>query len=217
MTWTITPLDCFRLVTLTVGTLLCATPLLAERDEANAIRERLLGSWSLVSWEERDQTGRVNYPLGPKATGQLIYTRDARMSAQLMRPGSRRFATDDWRQATTADKSSAWGDYFGYFGTFSIDVGNKAVVHHIEGSWFPNLVGTDQVRHFRFDGDRLILDAKTAWGNVHIIWRKVAPPFSAKASVGVTEDGRMKAARRVDEGDWRAREGTDKTRRHSLG
>jgi hypothetical protein len=47
------------------------------------------------------------------------------------------------------------------------------VVHHIQGSWFPNLIGTDQIRHFRFDGDQLILDAVTAWGNVHIVWRKV--------------------------------------------
>jgi hypothetical protein len=140
----------------------------------NAIREKLLGSWSLVSWEERDAAGGMSYPLGPNAIGQLTYTRDGRMSAQLMRPSSPRFASEDWRQATTEDKSSAWGYYFGYFGTFSIDVVNKAVVHHIQGSWFPNLVGTEQIRHFRFDGDQLILDAETEWGNVHIVWQKVA-------------------------------------------
>jgi len=61
----------------------------------------------------------------------------------------------------------------GYFGTFSIDARNAAVTHHIEAGWFPNLAGTDQVRHYRFDGDELVLDADTAWDKVRIIWRRV--------------------------------------------
>jgi hypothetical protein len=31
-----------------------------------------------------------------------------------------------------------------------------------------------QNAHFSFDGDQLILDAETEWGNVHIVWQKVA-------------------------------------------
>jgi hypothetical protein len=99
---------------------------------------------------------------------------DGRMSAQLMRPGSNRFASEDWRKAAPLEKSIAWSDYFGYFGTFSIDLEKKAVVHHIQGSWFPNLIGTDQIRYFRYQDDRLILDADTEWGRVHIVWRKLA-------------------------------------------
>jgi hypothetical protein len=45
-------------------------------------------------------------------------------------------------------------------------------VHHIEGSWFPNLIGTDQVRYFRFEGDQIVLDADTEWGQVRIVWEK---------------------------------------------
>jgi hypothetical protein len=44
----------------------------------------------------------------------------------------------------------AWVNYFGYFGTYSVDEQNKAVIHRIEGSWFPNLVGTEQIRYYRF-------------------------------------------------------------------
>lgn len=141
-------------------------------DEAAAVKQRLLGSWRLVTWEERDRSGRVHHPLGAAARGQITYTSDDHMSAQLMRPGSRRFASEDWRKATSDDKSSAWSDYFGYFGTYRIDLPQTAVIHHIEGSWFPNLVGTDQVRHFRFEGNRLILDADTEWGKVHIVWER---------------------------------------------
>jgi hypothetical protein len=155
------------------GALLFYVSTLAQHDDSIAIVAKLLGSWRLVSWEEHDSSGRISYPLGARAIGQIMYTSDGRMSAQLMRPDSPRFVSEDWRQATRDEKSTAWGDYFGYFGTFSIDHDKRAVVHHIEGSWFPNLLGTDQRRYFRFEGERLILDADTEWGKVHIVWEKV--------------------------------------------
>jgi hypothetical protein len=157
----------------------------ARPTDEEAVRGKLLGSWQLITWEERDASGNVDHPLGGEAVGQISYTSDGRMSAQLMRPLANRFASEDWRKATHEEKSDAWGNYFGYFGTYSIDLKNKAVVHHIEGSWFPNLVGTDQIRHFQFEDDRLILNADTEWGKVHIVWRKLGnetPRGASRAS-----------------------------------
>lgn len=158
---------------LLVGTLISVVPTLIQSDAAT-IKRQLLGSWRLISWEEHDGSGHVNHPLGPDAVGQIVYTPDGRMSAQLMRPASKSFASEDWRKATPQEKSGAWSNYFGYYGSYRIDLEKQAVVHHIEGSWFPNLVGTDQVRRFRFENDRLILDADTEWGKVHIVWQKIA-------------------------------------------
>lgn len=63
-------------------------------------------------------------------------------------------------------------EYFGYFGTFSIDTERCAVIHHVRGSWFPNVEGRDQVRIFRFEDDRVVLDADIAWGKVRIVWAR---------------------------------------------
>jgi Lipocalin-like domain len=60
-------------------------------------------------------------------------------------------------------------------GTYSIDVGKRAVIHHIAGAWFPNLLHTKQLRHFRFAGSQLILDADTEWGKVRIVWKRAKP------------------------------------------
>jgi Lipocalin-like domain len=133
----------------------------------------LLGSWRLISWTIEELGGAINYPLGEDAVGQLTYTSDGRMSAQLARRQLPRFASNDWRQAAGGEKGQAWSSYFGYFGTYSIDEEAKTVEHHIEGSWFPNLVGTTEKRRYRFDGGQLLLDAETAWGKVHIIWEKI--------------------------------------------
>jgi len=139
---------------------------------AERTRSWLLGSWSLVSWKERDEHGEEIYPLGPDAVGQLMYDSAGRMSAQLASARQPKFADEDWQRASTEEKSIAWSNYFGYFGTYSIDEQAGAVKHHIVGSWFPNLVGGEQIRYFRFEGDRLVLDADTPWGHVEIIWRK---------------------------------------------
>ena len=139
----------------------------------------LIGAWRLVSWSEIKKDGTTEYPLGQDAIGQLIYSADGHVAAQLARNEVEPLREEDWRAASQAESAKAWKNYFGYFGTFSIDTERQAVVHHVEGSWFPNLVDTDQNRSFHFNGDdRLVLDADTAWGQVHIVWQR-APDCSA--------------------------------------
>ena len=139
----------------------------------SSVTEKLLGAWRLISWEEHGAGGKVTYPVGADAVGQISYDAAGRMSAQLVRPNQDRFASEDWRAATTAEKAAAWANYFGYFGTYTVDEKAGAITHHIEGSWFPNLVGTDQIRHYRLEGDRVVLNADTEWGHVVIIWEKI--------------------------------------------
>jgi Lipocalin-like domain len=137
-------------------------------------QQQLLGAWRLVTREEQADRGQ-SFPLGPDAIGQISYDASGRMSAQLARPSQVRFVSEDWREAASQERSVAWMNYFGYFGTYSVDEENKAVIHRIEGSWFPKLVGTEQIRCYRFEGKHLVLEAKTPWGNVRIVWEKYAP------------------------------------------
>ena len=136
------------------------------------IARTLIGAWRLVSWSETKQDGTVEYPLGEDATGQLMYSADGHVAAQLARRHVDPLDSQDWRAVPEAQAAKAWKAYFGYFGTYSLDMERRAVVHHVEGSWFPNLVNTDQSRSFRLDGGRLVLDADTAWGQVHIVWER---------------------------------------------
>jgi len=126
-----------------------------------------------VTWQSIGEDGAISYPLGEDVTGQLMYDAQGnRMSAQLVALNQPRFESDDWRAATPAEMVAAWPRYFGYFGTFSIDTEAAVVIHHIESGWFPNLVGTEQERHYRFGDGELILDAETTWGRVRIVWRR---------------------------------------------
>jgi hypothetical protein len=48
--------------------------------------------------------------------------------------------------------------------------GAGTVPHFIEGAWFPNLENKAQVRTFRLEGDRLVLEAATLWGVIRNTW-----------------------------------------------
>lgn len=54
------------------------------------------GTWRLVSFESRDGTGAVSYPLGRNAVGLLIYDAAGNMAVQLMQPNLPHFAANDW-------------------------------------------------------------------------------------------------------------------------
>jgi Lipocalin-like domain len=118
---------------------------------------KLLGTWRLVSFEARDLSGKQQYPLGKDVSGQLIYDAAGNMSAHVMRNDRPLFAIDDPARAMDSEVRSAFDGHASYFGTYEIDEAMQTVTHHVQGAWYPNWIGKDQLRYFKFDGDRLVL------------------------------------------------------------
>jgi hypothetical protein len=120
-------------------------------------RPSLLGTWRLVSYEARDSEGRVQYPLGENVSGLLVYDVGGNMSAHVMKSDRPFFAGKDPARSTNAELRAAFKDYGSYFGTYTVDQARQTVTHRVQGAWYPNWIGHDQVRHFKFDGRRLVL------------------------------------------------------------
>lgn len=124
---------------------------------SNQFEPSLLGTWRLLSYEARDPQGRVQYPLGENVSGLLIYDGGGNMSAHVMKNDRTCFAAKDPARGTNAELHAAFEDYGSYFGTYTIDRARQTVTHHVRGAWYPNWIGHDQLRHFKFDGSRLLL------------------------------------------------------------
>jgi Lipocalin-like domain len=125
----------------------------------------LVGTWRLISFEARDSEGRVQYPLGQNVSGLLVYDGAGNICAHVMRNDRSLFAAKDPAHGTDAELRAAFEDYSSYFGTYTIDQAKQTVTHHVRGAWYPNWIGHDQVRHFKFDGSRLLLSASPMiWG-----------------------------------------------------
>ena len=84
------------------------------------------------------------------------------MAVQLLDPDRPRFASQDRARGTDAEVRAAFDGSFSYYGRYVIDSLRRTVTHRVDGSSFPNWMGTDLVRSFSVErveagGDRLIL------------------------------------------------------------
>lgn len=110
-----------------------------------------------MSWESRAATGEVSYPFGEHPVGVLTYDSKGRMSAQLMRRNRPAFRSADLFRGTPDEIKTAFEGFIAYFGTYTVDQKASTVTHHVEGSSFPNYVGTDLKRSLGVSGGRLTL------------------------------------------------------------
>ncbi len=156
-----------RIVAVILGLGLLCSPMLAV-----SLKERLLGTWRLVSIENRDAPEKAwEKRYGENPRGYIMYDATGHMAVQIEKtPPPSKFASgDDWKP-TPDEARAAYLGYVAYFGTYTVDEKAGAVTHHVEGSLRPSYIATDRVRPATFEGDRLILsDGKT----FRVVWERV--------------------------------------------
>jgi len=122
------------------------------------LKNKFIGTWKLVSAEAQQPNGEViPYRYGAGSIGYIMYDVTGHMAVQLMQPNRPQFASGDLDKGTPEEIKAAFEGYGAYFGTYEIHEAEGFVIHHVEGSLFPNNVGTEQKRFFEFSGDKLIL------------------------------------------------------------
>lgn len=116
-------------------------------------RAKIIGTWRLVSqeWEDRG-TGKRIHGIGENPTGYIIFTPEGRMMTVITGEGRKASNTEQDR-ARLFDSMSA------YTGRYRFE-GDKWITK-VDVAWAPNRVGTEQVRFFRLEGDRLYVTS--AW------------------------------------------------------
>ena len=108
---------------------------------------RVVGTWKLISYEEEVQATGERMPLlGKNPTGYIIFTPQGRMMVVLTGEGRKPANTDQ-------DRADLLKSMFAYTGMYRLE-GDKWITK-VDVSWNPAWVGTEQVRFFRVDDDRL--------------------------------------------------------------
>jgi hypothetical protein len=103
----------------------------------------VVGTWRLVMTRAKDDSGApMDPPYGPKAMGLVVFAADGRMMAVLC----------DGRPAMPESEAR---EYMSYCGNYRFD--GTTLVTHVDASSDSSRVGGDQVRHVRFEGNRLVL------------------------------------------------------------
>jgi hypothetical protein len=123
------------------------------------IRERFVGAWRLVWLEEEDSDGKVHRA---DCTGLLVYTRDGKMSVQVM-------YREPQRQNESASIQYAQGGYEASFGTYKIDDAHS-FTFHVEGALVRALIGKDLKRVFELSENRLIVKSPDPNEHWRVTW-----------------------------------------------
>lgn len=117
----------------------------------------LTGVWRLVSGEFRSSDNIVTFPWGKNPEGQIIYTENGYVAAQIMAPNRPRFVSRDHMKGTEIEVRAAFEGYQAYYGAYMVDEKTNVINHRIDGSVFPNLVGHTLRRYYEFSEKYLTL------------------------------------------------------------
>ncbi|MBR0937409.1 lipocalin-like domain-containing protein [Bradyrhizobium jicamae] len=119
---------------------------------AGAEDNPLLGTWKLKSFvREVAGTGERYNQMGEQPYGYISYASDGRMIAF--------FVSDEQprprAEPTDADRIKLHKAMLAYGGTYKLSPGR--VVHHVDIEWDGRRLGTDQVRFYTVEGDKLVI------------------------------------------------------------
>jgi hypothetical protein len=169
----------------TLSLMLASTGLLAQSQASATSRQsetpaasRLLGTWRLISAGTFRKDGAFEpfADYGPHPIGYLMYDATGHMCVSLANPDHPHWANPE--QPTDAEKLHSYDVMFAYCGTYEVQEDKHRVVHRPEMASWPHYVGTDQLRRYRFEGDRLILSDQETPPNgenraYQITWKRV--------------------------------------------
>jgi hypothetical protein len=142
--------------------------------QTKSLKDQLVGTWTLVSFESFDSGGtKVPNMEGSDLKGQLILTDNGRMSNQIITQFPNIASKDRLKSTPAEDKAVAHG-ILSYFGSYTISEPDKTIMLNIERSSFPNQVASNVKRVATLTGDELKIDnpGRQAGGRTVTVWRR---------------------------------------------
>ncbi len=125
----------------------------------------IIGAWKLISFEIQTADDKFIYPFGENIQGIIIYTESGCVSGQMMRRDRPVFASGDQMKGTIEEMEANFKGCISYYGRYEFDGENGVIIHHVEGSLFPNWEQTSQRRFFELSDNRLKLrTSPILWG-----------------------------------------------------
>jgi hypothetical protein len=125
---------------------------------------QLIGTWKLMSYEDRSAGTPPEYPYGINPVGLLIYDETGHMAIQIMKTPPPKVASGDEYKVTPQEKRALIDGYVAYFGTYTVDWKKRVVTVISQGDLYSVYIGRREERPFELDGDRLTLTPRWEQG-----------------------------------------------------
>jgi hypothetical protein len=148
-----------KLATFAVATLLALTLPMSTVFAAQTLKDRIVGTWRVISWESLRPNGQsVNIWMGLHPTGLILYQPNGYMAVQVMADPRPTFAQNPAASSPPFDEfRNAFFGYYAYWGTYTMNESGNGVIHNVRGSERPYEVGTTFPRSVSIDGTKLVI------------------------------------------------------------
>ena len=123
-----------------------ALPLSGAVAQTKSVKDQLVGTWTLVSWEQANKDGTKQQDFGANPKGLASFDGSGRFFVMFARPELPKIASTDRLKVTPQEAQAINVGSIAYFGTYTVDEPSKALLFKIESSTFPNQVGAQQKR-----------------------------------------------------------------------
>lgn len=122
---------------------------------ADAIKQRILGTWQLVSFIREEQpAGAQSDVMGAQPSGYINYGSDDRVIVVITASNRNKPVG---AVPTPSEAAMLIKSMISYAGGYKIDTQAQTITHQIDVSWNESYTGRSQVRKYRFENDCLLL------------------------------------------------------------
>ena len=151
-----------KLVATALLSLLFGMAASSTAQKGNQDRSQFAGAWRLAWLEQPGADGKLHRI---DCCGMLIYTRDGRMSVQVME-------RDVQAEAPVGPQQYSQGGYEASYGTYDVDERAHIFTFHVEGALVRSLIGKDLPRVYEFSGKQLIVRSTRSDEHWQVAWER---------------------------------------------
>lgn len=154
--------------------LVCLAAALSSRPLAAQTAKDLVGTWSAVSIINIRADGSKVELFGKNPKAMVIFDANGHFVLDQQNPEIPKFKSNNRAEGTAEENKAVVQGSLSYHGTYSVS--DKAINFKIEGSSFPNWMGTDQKRTITsLAGDELkwTNPGASVGGTAETIWKRV--------------------------------------------
>jgi hypothetical protein len=135
--FSLSAITAFGLVLLSNGSALAQT---------KSLKDQLVGTWSLVSWEQVNKDGTKRQDFGPNPKGVTTFDAAGHVFTMYARLDLPKIASDDRTKATPEEAQAINAGILAYFGTYAVDEASKTITLQMESTTYPNQLSVPQKR-----------------------------------------------------------------------
>ena len=139
---------------------LCLLPGSAGAQQ-KTLKEQLVGTWSLVSFDSTGADGKKTQVFGAQPKGTLMLDAGGHYAMVLTDPGRPKWKSEVRTALSTEEYAAAAKGLVAQFGTWSVDEGSKVLTRKVEGALSPNLGGNEVKVAVGLSGDELTVTAES--------------------------------------------------------